>query len=95
MHNRFVRLVNELVRGCITRTSFQPWEVEILIDLESHNMKPRQRMEILRRYQKAMEKQIEEGSGPPITLTEFLQVSTTRRPRSDQEPDSTIEIASE
>jgi hypothetical protein len=31
--NRFRRLVRDLQRGTITRTDFQPWEVDILLDI--------------------------------------------------------------
>lgn len=92
---RFVRLINELVRGFIPRHTFQPWEVAILLDLETHQLTPKARVDTLRRYQKAVEKQLEDGPGPPMTLSEFLQLSSTRRPRSDQDSDKIIPIASE
>jgi len=78
--NRFRRLVGELIRGELARNSFQPWEVEILLDIESCPVKSKQRLEILRRYQKAVEKQMEIGPGPPMKLSEFLQLKATRRP---------------
>jgi len=78
--NRFRRLVGELIRGELARNSFQPWEVEILLDIESCPVKSKQRLEILRRYQKAVEKQMEIGPGPPMKLSEFLQLRATRRP---------------
>ncbi len=78
--NRFRRLVGELIRGELARNSFQPWEVEILLDIESCPVKSKERLEILRRYQKAVEKQMEIGPGPPMKLSEFLQLRATRRP---------------
>jgi hypothetical protein len=80
MLNRFRRLVSELMRGEMARNSFQPWEVDILLDVESCSVESRQRLEILRRYQKAVEKQMETGPGPPMKLSEFLQLRSTRRP---------------
>ena len=80
MLNRFRRLVGELMRGEMARNSFQPWEVDILLDVESCSVESRQRLEILRRYQKAVEKQMETGPGPPMKLSEFLQLRSTRRP---------------
>jgi len=39
LRNRFNRLMNELARGEIVRNSFQPWEVEILLDIEVRDTK--------------------------------------------------------
>jgi hypothetical protein len=80
MLNRFRKLVSELMRGAMTRNSFQPWEVEILMDYHSSPVAPRHRMEMLRQYQRAVEKQMETGPGPPMKFSEFLQQKVTRRP---------------
>ena len=80
MLNRFNRLIAELMRGSIVRTTFQPWEIEILLDIESCQIEPRKRLELLRQYQKAVEKQMETGPGPPMKLSEYLQLKMTRRP---------------
>ncbi|HYW46331.1 MAG TPA: hypothetical protein VE959_25920 [Bryobacteraceae bacterium] len=81
MLNRFNRLMTEILRGAIVRTTFQPWEVELLLDMETCRLEPKRRNEILRQYQRAVERQMEIGPGPPMRLSEFLQVRTTRRPR--------------
>ena len=80
MLNRFRKLVSELMRGSLTRNSFEPWEVEILLDVEACQLRPGRRMEILRQYQRAVEKQMDTGPGPPMKLSEFLQLKSTRRP---------------
>jgi hypothetical protein len=80
MLNRFNRLITELIRGAIVRNSFQPWEVEILVDIETCAVEPRKRMDILRQYQKAVTRQLETGPGPPMKLSEYLQQRMTRRP---------------
>jgi len=80
MLNRFRRLIGELMRGVIVRTSFQPWEVSILLDMETCEVDPNRRMDVLRQYQRAVEKQMETGPGPPMRLSEFLQLKMTRRP---------------
>jgi hypothetical protein len=80
MLNRFRRLVSELMRGSLVRNSFQPWEVVLLLDMESCELEPKQRRETLRQYQRAVEKQLETGPGPPMKLSEFLQLKMTRRP---------------
>ena len=80
MLSRFRKLVGELIRGSVARNCFEPWEVEILLDAEHCQVNPRQRLEILRRYEKAVERQLETGPGPPMKLSEFLEQKLTRRP---------------
>ena len=81
LRNRFNRLMNELARGEIVRNSFQPWEVEILLDIETCGLEPRKRLDILRQYQKAVQKQMERGNAPPLMkMSEYLHSKSTRRP---------------
>jgi hypothetical protein len=79
MLNRFNRLIGEVMRGAITRNSFQPWEVEILMDLENCQLERRRRLEILRQYQRAVERQMTHGPGPPMKLSQFLILRERRR----------------
>jgi len=81
--NRFRRLIGEVMRGAVARNSFQPWEVEILVDLENCPLKPRRRLEILRQYQRAVERQMVTGPGPPMKLSEFLEMRASRREAPD------------
>ena len=80
MLNRFHRLISDLLRGAFTRNTFQPWEIEILLDLERCAIPPNRREQVLRQYQKAVQKQMETGPGPPMKLSEYLQLKMTRRP---------------
>ena len=80
--NRFKRLISELMRGALARNSFQPWEAEILMDLENCRLDRRRRVEVLRQYQRAVERQINTGSGPPMKLSEFLVLRERRREQS-------------
>jgi hypothetical protein len=72
MANRFNRLVKELLQGEVRRTSFQPWEVHLLLDLESCRLTRSRRDEALRRYQRAVEKQLGRRQVPPIRFVEFV-----------------------
>jgi hypothetical protein len=72
MLNRFNRLMGEIMRGVITRNVFQAWEIDILLDIESCPLERRRGREILRQYQKAVERQLGTGPGPPIKLSVFL-----------------------
>ncbi|MBZ5625947.1 MAG: hypothetical protein LAQ69_45750 [Acidobacteriia bacterium] len=80
MLNRFNRLISELLRGAIARNTFQPWEIEILLDIETCGVDLRKQPDILRQYRKAVARQLEIGPGPPMKLSEYLQLKMTRRP---------------
>lgn len=95
MLNRFRRLMRELVRGVVRRNAFDPWEVEILLDFQTCMLERGHRMDTLRAYQKAVERQLETGPGPPMKLSEYLQLKRTRRPAMEKAPERTIRIASE
>ena len=71
--NRFRRLIDEVMRGVTGRNTFEPWELGILLDLQSCPVNSRRRLETLRRYRRAVERQMQKGTGPPMKLSEFLQ----------------------
>ena len=79
MLNRFRRLIGEVIRGELARNSFAPWEIEILLDIQDCALQPRRRLEILKQYQRAVERQLDSGPGPPIKLSEFLVRRAQRR----------------
>ena len=86
MLNRFTRLIGEVMRGTLVRNAFQPWEVAILLDLESCKLHGHRRRETLRQYQRAVEKQMETGPGPPMKLSEFLADRALRRQQEALKP---------
>ena len=69
---RFNRLMQELVRGTMNRNTFQPWEIEILLDIEACHLRDAVRKETLRRYQKAVQRAMEKGAPVPFRLSEYL-----------------------
>lgn len=82
MLSRFDKLVGELLRGKIARNSFEPWEVELLLDIQGCELTPKRRVETLRQYQRAVRRQMERGESL-LKLSDYLQGSrTTRRPSS-------------
>jgi len=69
---RFNRLMQEILRGSINRNSFYPWEVELLLDMDQCDLRNRNRREVLRRYQRAVQRQLEQGATRPMKLSEYL-----------------------
>lgn len=72
MANRFNRLVKELLEGEVRRTSFQSWEVLLLLDLQDCGLTRSRRDEALRRYQRAVQRQLERGEVPPVKFSDFV-----------------------
>ncbi len=70
--NRFNRLMRDLIRGETERNSFQPWEIELLLDIEACQLSRTRRIPVLKQYQRAMERQIDYDQLPPVKLSEFL-----------------------
>jgi hypothetical protein len=81
MLNRFNRLMTEVFRGGVKRNAFQPWEIDILLDMDNCELRPRRRLEVLRQYQKAVQRQMEKGPGPPMKLSEYLERTAMRAAR--------------
>ena len=80
LFNRFHRLLAEVIRCETSRTVFQQWEVEILMDIEACKLEPKGKAATLRQYLRAVERQMGKGPGPPMKLSEFFQRRSTRRP---------------
>jgi hypothetical protein len=70
---QFNRLIQELLRGNMHRNTFRPWEVELLLDIESCNLRQLSKREILRRYQRAVQRQMENGAHMPLKLSGYLE----------------------
>ena len=85
MLNRFNRLLTDVMRGECERNSFLPWELDILLDMESCQIERRRRLEILRQYRRAVERQMETGPGPPMKLSEFLRLRALRAANMQKE----------
>jgi len=86
--HRFNKLIAEVMRGAITRNSFQPWEFEILMDMDDCQLDKRRRLDILRQYQRTVGKQMEHGPGPPMKLSRFLEIRAGRRHAKPLRPDN-------
>jgi hypothetical protein len=70
--NRFNRLMQELLRGVMTRNTFQPWEISVILDIEACQGREPVKRETLRRYQKAVQRSMEKGANMPLLLSEYL-----------------------
>jgi hypothetical protein len=72
---QFNRLIQELISGQIRRNSFRPWEIQLLLDMDSCQLRDPSRREILKRYQKAVHRQMQKGARLPMKLSEYLEAA--------------------
>jgi hypothetical protein len=83
--HRFNKLMAEVIRGSIARNSFLPWEFEILLDMDGCELDKHRRLDILRQYQRTVHKQMQLGPGPPMKLSQFLEIREGRRHQADDQ----------
>lgn len=77
---RFNQLIRELLQGGTSREMFQPWEFELLLDIEKCRMRESTRRNTLRRYQQVVRRQIQKGAATPMKLSEFLSRERRAKP---------------
>ena len=76
---QFNRLIQELLRGNMHRNTFRPWEIGLLLDIESCNLREAAKRETLKRYQKAVQRHMEKGARLPLKLSEYLENVKVKR----------------
>jgi hypothetical protein len=76
---QFNRLIQELLRGNMHRNTFRPWEIELLLDIEGCSLRESARRDVLRRYQKAVQRHMEKGAPLPLKLSEYLEGVKAKR----------------
>src|ERR1700721_1739702 len=76
---QFNRLIQELLRGNMHRNTFRPWEIELLLDIESCNLREASKRETLKRYQKAVQRHMEKGPRLPLKLSEYMEAVKAQR----------------
>ena len=70
---QFNRLIQEIIQSSLKRSTFQTWELELLLDLESCRIRRSAREDLLRRYQRAVQKQLGgSGNGAISRISDFL-----------------------
>lgn len=78
---RFNRLMQDLFKESANRNCFYPWEIELLLDIQSCNLRENNRRDVLRRYQKVVQRQLESGATSLLKLSEFLEKERGKRTR--------------
>ena len=79
--SRFNRLLQELLSGETKRNAFLPWEVDILLDIEEFPVHSSLRKQLLRRYQKAVNRDFERGATAPCKFSDYIRKNLERARR--------------
>lgn len=69
----FSQLVQELIGGAVRRHVFTPWELELLLDLETCRVRKSARNELLKRYLRTVQQNFIEGASTPPRLSSFRE----------------------
>lgn len=83
---QFNKLIQELLRGNMKRNSFRRWEIDLLLDIGDCNLQGSQRRNLLQRYQKAVQRDMEKGASTPLKLSEYLEMLRARRDAREPRP---------
>jgi hypothetical protein len=75
----FNLLMEELFQGEMRRGKFQAWEIEILLDIESCDLRGSAKRRVLREYQDAVQTGLEKGARLPLKFSDYLEVRDTNR----------------
>ena len=86
LRHQFNRLIQDILRGSLVRNTFRPWEIELLLDFETCEIKDGQKRETMRRYQRAVQRQMEKGAKVPMKLSEYLESNRLKRETDDESP---------
>jgi hypothetical protein len=76
---QFNNLINELINGGPKRAVFAPWEMELLLDLGNCRIRPSSRQEVLRRYQRCVQKHFLRSQYKFPAPSSFLAEERARR----------------
>lgn len=75
----FSQLVQEVIGGAVGRHTFNKWELELLLDLQSCRLRKSNRPKLLRHYLKAVHQGIAEGASSPLRFSSFVERHRRRR----------------
>jgi hypothetical protein len=74
------KLVADLLAGQFHRTTFQPWEVDLLLDIQACNLGDSSKRELLRRYLKAAHRWFDRGGRTLLLLSDYRARRHCRAP---------------
>jgi hypothetical protein len=86
------QLVQDIIGGGVRRNTFMQWELELLLDLQTCQIRKGSRPEILRRYVRAVQQHFAQGATAPLRLAAFLDRDNQRAKSVAETPAKSAEI---
>jgi hypothetical protein len=80
---RFNRLIRELITGSCKRSRFDPWEIELLMDIADCKLSPARLPKVLGSYQRWIQRNMQNGMEHPVGLSQYLARARARRNRKN------------
>ena len=82
--DQFNILIGEILEGGLHRATFRPWEIDILLDIQSSNLRGSAKRRILQDYQRAVQAALQMGAHLPLRFSEYLErCSGVREPSGE------------
>lgn len=75
----FNELVQEVIGGAVSRHTFNQWQIELLLDLQSCRVRKSARPNLLRNYLKEVHQGFAEGASTPLRFSSFMERHRRRR----------------
>ena len=86
----FNNLIQELIQGGPSRSVFKRWEMDMLLDFGNCRIRHSSLGDVLRRYQRAVQKQFLRGEYNVQPLSAFLAEERARRARPSSSTDAAV-----
>ena len=81
---RFSMLMDELLRSGFQRAKFEPWEIDLLLDIECCKLSDAAKRRALHGYESAVQEEMEQGAQKPMRFSAYLKrqeaMMPSRRP---------------
>jgi hypothetical protein len=69
---QFNLLMGAVLGSGVRRSNYQPWEIEILLDIESCRLHGIDKRKVLSEYHNVVQAELEDGAQLPIRFAEYL-----------------------
>ncbi len=70
---QFKLLMSEVLQGDLRRSKFRSWEIDILLDIESCELRGSAKREVIEAYQKTAQAGLQKGAPFPLRFSEYLK----------------------
>ncbi len=91
--SRFNRLMKDVMTGNWQRTSFEPWEITLLLDIQACSGEMKGRRDLLVRYQKAVQRRMSQRREMPMLLSDYIRQLNDRQAARNGSRESSTELA--